>query len=67
MHEIALTLSSEILDLVLPAAEECHCLISEPEYSLNLSTLFSLSRPHNPLWVCIYSPLAGFSLLCRGF
>ena len=26
----------------------------------------SLSR-HNPLWVCIHSPLAGFSLLFRGF
>ena len=27
----------------------------------------SLSRRHNPLWVCIHSPLAGFSLLFRGF
>jgi hypothetical protein len=40
MHEIALTLSGETFDLVLPAAEECHCLISEPEHSLNLSTLY---------------------------
>ena len=24
------------------------------------------SRLHNPLWVCIHSPLAGFSLLFRG-
>ena len=29
-------------------------------------TLFFFSRRHNPLWVCIYSPLAGFSLLFRG-
>ena len=28
---------------------------------------FSLFRRHNPLWVCIHSPLAGFSLLFRGF
>ena len=28
---------------------------------------FFFSRRHNPLWVCIHSPLAGFSLLFRGF
>jgi hypothetical protein len=40
MHEIALTLWDETLGLVLPAAEECNCLISEPEHSLKLSTLY---------------------------
>ena len=29
--------------------------------------IYSLSRGHNPLWICIHSPLAGFSLLFRGF
>jgi len=28
---------------------------------------FFLSRRQNPFWVCIHSPLAGFSLLFRGF
>ena len=31
------------------------------------SVSLSLSRRHNPLWVCIHSPLAGFSLLFQGF
>jgi len=32
---------------------------------IHLSFFFSLR--HNPLWICIHSPLAGFSLLFRGF
>ena len=40
MHEIALTLSCEILELVLPATEERHSLIREPERSFNLSALY---------------------------
>ena len=28
--------------------------------------VFFFSRRHNPLWACIYSPLAGFNLLFRG-
>ena len=36
------------------------------EYLSALGTIF-FSRRHNPLWVCIHSPLAGFSLPFRGF
>jgi len=32
-----------------------------------VEVFFSLSRRHNPLWICIHSTLAGFSLLFQGF
>jgi hypothetical protein len=37
-----------------------------PPPTTTTTTFFSLSRRHNPLWVCIHRPLAGFSLLFRG-